>query len=125
MSTYLKLSEDEEQWVMNQVTDLMTKEVNMEWITPWHSQGIREGRKEGRLEEALTLLLRLFKRRFGLMRDEVETRVRTLPLLQIEDLTEAFLDFKEAADLTRWLAEHVENENNQPAAVVMELHDER
>lgn len=111
VNTYLKLSETEEQWVLNQVTGLLPKGANMEWITPWHSQGMREGRKEGReegrkegrKEEALTILLRQFNRRFGPMKDADEARLRKLPLAQIEELSEAFLDFKQAGDLSRWL----------------------
>lgn len=86
----------------------------MEWITPFERWGEMKGLEKGRMEEAVTLLLRLFKRRFGLMRDEAETRVRTLPLTQLEELTEALLDFKEAADLTRWLDAHAADEDEQP-----------
>lgn len=75
----------------------------MEWITPWHSQGMREGRKEGRKEEALAILLRQFKHRFGTMESADEARLCELPLVEIEKLSEAFLDFKQAADLARWL----------------------
>jgi len=103
VNTHLKLSETEEQWVLNQLNDLIPKGVNMEWIAPWHSQGMREGRKEGRKEEALTILLRQFNRRRGLMKGEHEARLRKLSLAQLEELSEALLDFKEAADLTHWL----------------------
>jgi hypothetical protein len=103
VNTYLKLSETEEQWVLNQVTDLIPKGANMEWITPWHSQGMREGRKEGRKEEALAILMRQFKHRFGTMKGADETRLSKLSLAEIEELSEAFLDFKQAAGLARWL----------------------
>jgi hypothetical protein len=104
VNTYLKLSETEEQWVLNQLTDLIPKGTNMEWITPWHSQGMREGRKEGRKEEALTILKRQFNRRFGPMKVADEARLQKLSLAKLEELSEAFLDFKQAADLTHWLA---------------------
>ncbi len=110
VNTYLKLSNDEEKWVLDKISDLIPKEENMEWITPWHSQGMREGR----LEEAITILMRLLKRRFGLIKDDIESQVRALSLPQLEDLSEAFLDFKETDDLTRWLSEHAKVAGEQP-----------
>lgn len=86
----------------------------MELLTPWHRWGMIEGRKEGRMEEALTILMRQLKRCFGPIRDEVETQVRALSLPQIEELSEAFLDFNTVEDLKQWLAEHSEDDDSQP-----------
>lgn len=84
----------------------------MEWITPWHTVGMLEGR----MEEAVTLLLQMFKRRFGSIGEDIEPKLRTLSLPQIEELGVAFVDFKEVDELTRWLDEHVENGDFQPTA---------
>jgi Domain of unknown function (DUF4351) len=114
VDTYLRLSDDEDEWVKDKLADLTPKETDMELLTPWHRWGMIEGRKEGRIEEALTILMRQLKRRFGPIRDEVETQVRALSLPQIEELSEAFLDFNTVDDLKQWLAEHSGDENDQP-----------
>jgi Domain of unknown function (DUF4351) len=110
VNTYLRLSEEGEKWLVSQLADLIPKETNMEWITPWHTVGMIEGR----MEEALIILMRQLKRRFGLIKDEIETQVRALSLPQIEELSEAFLDFNTVDDLKQWLAEHSKNEKDQP-----------
>ena len=114
VQTYLKLNEDENGWVDAKLADLLPKEVLMEWITPFEHWGELKGLKKGRLEGSLAILLRQHKRRFGLMKAKVETRVRALQLKEVEELSEAFLDFKEAADLTRWLDEHVAEDEAPP-----------
>ena len=63
-------------------------------------QGRQEGRQEGELEIALLLL----RRRCGNITSDQESRIRSLPLVQLEALAEALLDFRGAADLERWLA---------------------
>ena len=63
-------------------------------------EGLQEGRQEGELEIALLLL----RRRCGNISSDQESRIRSLPLVQLEALAEALLDFHGAADLERWLA---------------------
>ena len=113
VDTYLRLGDDEEELVRAKLADLIPKEIFMEWITPWQRwgmmDGLKEGRKEGRMEEAITILMRQMKRRFGALGDDIETRLRTLPLAEIEDLSEASVEFKKAGDLTNWLNEHTDN----------------
>lgn len=118
VDTYLRLGDDEEKWLRTELADLVPKEAFMEWITPWHRWGKMDGLEEGRFEEAVTLLLRQFKRRFSRLDDDVELKLRALPLSKIEDLGEAFVDFKEADDLTRWLNEHSENGGDQSATTL-------
>ncbi len=67
-------------------------------------QGLQEGRQEGRQEEALQLILRLLKKRFGDLGTEAQNLVSQLPLLLLEELTEAQVDFTNTADLQAWLA---------------------
>lgn len=112
VNTYLRLSEEGEKWVVGQLADLIPKEANMEWITPWHTVGMIEGR----MEEAVTLLLRMFKQRFGSLGKDIEPKLRTLSLPQIEELGVAFVDFRDVDELTRWLDEHVKNGPFQPSA---------
>jgi predicted transposase YdaD len=63
----------------------------------------QEWREEAQQDEARSLVLRLLKRRLGLLPSEVESYINTLALNQLEDLAEALLDFSTVADLTGWL----------------------
>lgn len=72
----------------------------------WFDEGHQEGHQEGRQREACTLILRLLKRRFGLLTSEREARITALPLERLEDLGEALLDFTTSADLDSWLARY-------------------
>ncbi|MGH9800555.1 MAG: Rpn family recombination-promoting nuclease/putative transposase, partial [Blastocatellia bacterium] len=96
VDTYLRLGDDEEALVQAKLADLLPKETFMEWVSPWERwakmDGLKEGQIQGRMDEALTILMRQLKRRFGLVKDDVETQVRALSLPQIEDLSEALLD---------------------------------
>ncbi len=55
---------------------------------------------------AESLILRLLNRRFGKILPETETKIRELPLNQIEDLGEDLLDFSQSSDLDDWLQSH-------------------
>ncbi len=63
----------------------------------------REAAQEGRQQEAQALVLRLLNRRVGNVSPAVEMRVKALPLLRLEDLGEALLDFVRMSDLISWL----------------------
>jgi predicted transposase/invertase (TIGR01784 family) len=62
-----------------------------------------QGNVKGRQEEAQGLILRLLKRRVGNVSIDLEARVKTLPLEQLEELGEALLDFSQMDDLVTWL----------------------
>ncbi len=62
-----------------------------------------EGREEGRQEEAANLIIRLLNKRFGEILQSIRTRISSLPLPVLEDLSEALLDFTSVADLQAWL----------------------
>lgn len=47
--------------------------------------------------------MRLLNRRFGGVTPQVEARIRSLSIEQLENLGEALLDFSDAADLDVWL----------------------
>jgi predicted transposase YdaD len=67
-------------------------------------QSIRqEGKQEGLKQEALTLTMRLLRRRFGELEARIVAKVQALPREQLEELTEALLDFSEVEDLDAWL----------------------
>ncbi len=63
----------------------------------------QEAEQKGGLKEGQSLVLRLLNRRVGNVPIDLEARVQALPLLQLEDLGEALLDFTSLADLNTWL----------------------
>ncbi len=65
-----------------------------------------EGEARGRAAEAAAVALRLLNRRCGPLSQATSDCIKSLPLVQLEALTEALLDFSGLADLTRWLADH-------------------
>jgi predicted transposase/invertase (TIGR01784 family) len=62
--------------------------------------------QDARQEEAQILILRQLNRRVGNVSPAVEMKVKALPLVQLEDLGEALLDFGQMSDLIGWLDVH-------------------
>ena len=67
-------------------------------------EGKSQGLQEGILEGTHHLLMRLLVRRCGMLGVDVQARIATLGLAELEALGEASLDFAGAADLEAWLA---------------------
>jgi predicted transposase YdaD len=65
--------------------------------------GLIEGEQQGEVKGQQELVLRQLTRRLGNVSVELETRVKALPLLQLEELGEALLDFSQIGDLVAWL----------------------
>jgi predicted transposase YdaD len=65
--------------------------------------GLAEGRQEGRQEGESELVLRLLTRRVGNLSASVRSQIKALPLVQVEELAEALLDFTQMSDLVVWL----------------------
>jgi hypothetical protein len=72
----------------------------------WEQQTEQRGRQEGRQEGELTIILRLLNRRVGMIPPETEAQIRILSLTQLENLSEALLDFERPSDLEDWLKSH-------------------
>ena len=68
-------------------------------------RGQQIGQQIGGKEKALSIVLRLLHRRIGTMNDALQARVILLSSDQLEDLSEALLDFGVQDDLDRWLNE--------------------
>jgi predicted transposase/invertase (TIGR01784 family) len=64
------------------------------------------GEAKGKVEEGLNLILRQLTHRFGAIAPETEAQIRTLSLAQLEELSEALLDFSALPDLSDWLRSH-------------------
>jgi hypothetical protein len=69
-------------------------------------RGIQEGRQEGRADGERSLILRQISRRIGQITPTTETQIRSLSLIQLEELGEALLDFSSLSDLEAWLQSH-------------------
>ncbi|MDZ8105445.1 MAG: DUF4351 domain-containing protein [Nostoc sp. DedQUE12a] len=66
-------------------------------------EGKQEGKQQGKQEQAQALVLRLLQRRVGSLSQEIQERIQSLSLEQLEALSEALLDFSAIADLLNWL----------------------
>ena len=68
-------------------------------------KGLEKGRETGRREESLSMVLRLLRRRLGVLPSVQEEQIRRLSLTQAETLAEELLDFQALGDLAAWLNE--------------------
>ena len=69
-------------------------------------EGLEQGLEQGKQQEGTALTLRLLTRRIGAVPPELQERIRSLSIAQLEDLAEALLDFSQPADLVNWLEGH-------------------
>ena len=68
-----------------------------------YERGIEEGRLEGRQEGERLVILKLLKKRLGELSPETTQLIQSLSVNQLENLSEALLDFSSMADLLNWL----------------------
>lgn len=90
--------------VMLELTDTDLKQTR--FYQEVFAEGEQEGREKGRQEGEVTLVLRQLQRRCGALAPSVTEQVARLNAPQLEALGEALLEFRELADLKRWLATH-------------------
>ncbi|NEQ08480.1 MAG: DUF4351 domain-containing protein, partial [Moorea sp. SIO4E2] len=102
------------------ITELFPEDVMQESviyqkiIQKGHKLGLLEGKREGKLEgklegkqeEGYSIVRRLITRRFGSISDQLLEGIQKLSIAQLEELSEALLDFETVTDLTVWLTEH-------------------
>lgn len=65
----------------------------------WREEFLQEGEERGER----SLILRLLTRRIGEVAPEMRAQIQGLPLVQLESLGEALLDFTGADDLSEWM----------------------
>ena len=82
------------------IRQLFREEIMLESVT---YQDILE---QGQRREAISMIMRLLTRRIGLITPEIQARIQSLSIAQLEDLGEALLDFSQPTDLTTWLDSH-------------------
>ncbi|MGK7905563.1 MAG: Rpn family recombination-promoting nuclease/putative transposase [Hormoscilla sp.] len=93
IDTYLQLNVEEETQFQEEIGTLASSEQEeiMEIVTSWMVEG------------ELKIVLRLLTRRIGEIAAELQSQIRQLSLIQLEDLAEALLDFEAQTDLVAWL----------------------
>ncbi|SMB93167.1 conserved hypothetical protein (putative transposase or invertase) [Thermanaeromonas toyohensis ToBE] len=104
--TYLGLSPEEEREVEEMLhRELSAEEVKkvMELRTSWHIKGWQEGLEEGRREKAQELVLRLLNKRLGFLPPEVEERIKSLSLKELDELAEKIFEVTSESDLRKFL----------------------
>lgn len=67
--------------------------------SPWYQEILSEGRRE----EGTSIVLRQLNRRVGIVSEEIQGKVRSLSISQLESLGEALLDFTDMASLEGWV----------------------
>jgi predicted transposase YdaD len=72
-----------------------------------HTRAVQEWLEEGRQEGEAAAALRQLTRRCGPLTDDTRARIQSLPLEQLEALSEALLDFQGLADLEAWLQSNI------------------
>ena len=104
IDTYLRLSANEEQVFRSELATIqpIEQEGIMELMTSWEEKGWQRGRQE----EGLMILRRQLTRRIGPLAPETEAHLQRLSLAEIEELSDALLDFSDPMDLMGWLQNH-------------------
>ena len=69
-------------------------------------EGLLEGKREGKQEEGSSIIIRQLTRRFGSVDDQLQQGIKKLSVAQLEELSEALLDFETVTDVAVWLTEH-------------------
>ena len=102
---YLRLNVEEERLFQAEINTIepSQQEVVMEIVTSWMERGIEQGIEQGKHQGEVALIMRQLNRRFGGVAPEVEARIRSLSIEQLENLGEALLDFSDVSDLSAWL----------------------
>lgn len=105
VDTYLKLTAEEEEIFRRELAKIAPAEQEqiMEIMTSWEEKGLQQGLEQGKQQATQALILRLLTRRLGAFDEAARARIERLPLTQMEELGEALLDFRTAADLIAWL----------------------
>ncbi|WP_442946690.1 MULTISPECIES: DUF4351 domain-containing protein [unclassified Nostoc] len=75
----------------------------MRYVTTGERIGYERGKAEGKQEGEQKLILRLLQRRVGELSPQLQERLQSLSLNQLETLGEALLDFTAMEDLLNWL----------------------
>ena len=108
VDTYLNLNSSEEIEFQQEISTFIQPEQEgvMQITTSWMRRGLEQGLEQG-LERGLArernLIVRLIKRKLGDIDVDIESRIMTLNIDDLERAGEALFDFSTVEDLTNWL----------------------
>jgi len=108
VDTYLNLNSSEEIEFQQEISTFIQPEQEgvMQITTSWMRRGLEQGLERG-LERGLArernLIVRLIKRKLGDIDVDIESRIMTLNIDDLERAGEALFDFSTVEDLTNWL----------------------
>jgi hypothetical protein len=71
----------------------------LDWEAATEAKGIAIGQRE----QARSIVIRQLTRRIGILPMEIRSQVEQLSVIQLDELSEALLDFEQLADLLDWL----------------------
>jgi predicted transposase/invertase (TIGR01784 family) len=94
----LKLA-SENNFTQQELTELEKQEL---WVHDQQSE-INLAREQATKTAQLSLILRQMVRRLGTIEPEIENSIRQLSVVQLENLGDAVLDFKNLSELAAWL----------------------
>jgi predicted transposase YdaD len=99
-----KLSREEIQQMLG-YNDISLKETRFyqDVYAEGQQEGEQKGLQKGQQEGEAKLILRQLTRRFGVLGEDTQNRVKHLNIMQLEALGEALLDFSTQDDVERWL----------------------
>jgi hypothetical protein len=105
VDTYLSLSAQETKRFEREMGKLapVERKATMELMTSWEKKGREEGVTEGIVLGQERTVQRLVNRRFGVLAQSITKRLEELSSEQLDELTDALLDFSSIADLEAWL----------------------
>ena len=72
-------------------------------LSPLYLEKLQAAEQVGEVRHAQAQTLRLLNRRVGEVSTEILARVNALPLVRLDDLHDAALDFTQMSDLIAWL----------------------
>ena len=99
----------------------------MELMTSWEKRGWKRGKKEGlkeglkegtqkgRQEAFQEIVLRQLQLKLGVLSAPLATRLRALPVKQLDQLSLDLFSFASATDLEAWLERHAPKRKLQPS----------
>ena len=68
-------------------------------------RGEERGEKKGRIKGTIYLIMRLLKKRFGEVPENLKNQLQNLSLEELENLSEEIFNFSTFDDLSNWLAD--------------------
>jgi predicted transposase YdaD len=78
----------------------------LEWEQRTEQRGLEKGLQQGAAQGEQSLILRQLSRRVGEVAPAMLQQIQGLPLVQLESLGEALLDFTSADDLATWMQQN-------------------